>query len=111
MIEFGVKDIHYITLVPIRHEKVYVPVGFEFDGVTVKAPFTFLFSNRDLRKGIKASCLHDFMCKTKQCWDRKYATNVLVDEWCDAGLSKWKGFIVKICVNIYQAIKGGWNQC
>lgn len=109
MIEFGVKGIHYITLKQMKYDRVIVPKGFEFDGVTVKAPFTLLFSNKDLRRGIKASCFHDYMCKHKDQYSRTYATNILVDLWKKEGLNIIKASIVKISVNAYQKIKGGWK--
>lgn len=108
MIEFGVKDIHYITLKEMKYKGVIVPKGFEFDGVTVKAPFTFLFSNRDLRRGIKASCFHDYMCKHKENYSRTFATDLLVELWKKNGLNPIKAWIVKESVNIYQLFKGGW---
>lgn len=110
MIEFGVKDIHYITLKKMEYKGVIVPKGFEFDGITVKAPFTFLFSNKDLRRGIKASCFHDYMCKHRENYSRTFATNILVDLWRESGLNIVKAFIVKISVNVFQYFRGGWKS-
>lgn len=110
MIEFGVKGIRYITLKQMKYDRVIVPKGFEFDGVTVKAPFTLLFSNKDLRQGIKASCFHDYMCQHKENYSRTYATDILVDLWQKEGLNRYKAYIVKVCVNVYQYLKGGWYE-
>lgn len=107
--EFGISGLNYKTLKQLKYDNIVVPKGFEFDGVTVKAPFTLLFSSKDLRKGIKASCFHDYMCKHKEQYTRKYATKVLVDLWRKEGLNRYKAYIVKVCVNAYQMIKGGWN--
>lgn len=107
--EFGIKGLNYVTLQELRHDHLIVPKGFEFDGVTVKAPFTFIFSSKDLRKGIRASCFHDYMCRDKSKYYRRYATKVLVEIWEHDGLSPFKGWIVKVFVNAYQAIKGGWK--
>ena len=65
IIYFGINGDKYHTLVSLEYEGIKIPAGFEFDGVTVKAPFTFLFSNKDLRQGIRASCFHDWMCNHK----------------------------------------------
>lgn len=107
-LDFAVVDNNYITLRNLQHGNVAVPKGFVFDGVTVKAPFTVIFSNKDLRRGIKASCFHDWMCKHKQDYRRKYATQVLVDLWKQNGLGKIKAGIVYICVELYQ-ICHGWR--
>ena len=107
--EFGISGLNYITLKQLKYDNIAVPKGFEFDGVTVKAPFTFLFSSKDLRKGIKASCFHDYMCKHKSEYTREYATNVLVEIWQQDGLSPLKALIVKGAVNIFQLFKGGWK--
>ena len=89
----------------MKRSKIEVPKGFIFDGVTVKAPFTAIFSNKDLRKGIRASCFHDWMCKHKQDYRRSYATGVLVKLWHENGLGAVKAGIVYICVEAYQLFK------
>ena len=108
-LNFAVYGINYVTLRDLEHEGIKIPRGFVFDGVTVKAPFTFIFSNKDLRKGIRASCFHDYMCQHKSEYSRKYATDVLVDLWKQDGLSPFKAWIVKISVNLYQWLKGWCN--
>ena len=45
IIYFGISGDKYHTLVSLEYEGIKIPAGLEFDGVTVKAPFTFLFSN------------------------------------------------------------------
>ena len=52
MVDFGVKDGKFITLKEIRHHDVTVKEGYTFDGVTVKVPFRFIFSNRDLLNAV-----------------------------------------------------------
>lgn len=96
----------YQTVVPLIYKGITVPKGFEFDGVTVKAPFTFLFSNKDLRQGIRASCFHDFMCRHKNQYSRKFATDILVKIWREDGLENWKAFLVRLSVNLYQWFNG-----
>ena len=103
---FGVKGLKYVTLKELHYDGITLPKGFEFDGVTVKAPFTFLFSNKDLRQGIRASCFHDWMCQHKNEYFRAYATKVLVDIWREDGLEPFKAWFVKVCVNAYQWLKG-----
>ncbi len=104
--EFAVVGINYITLKDLEYKGLVIPAGFVFDGVTVPAPFTLLFSNKDLRQGIKASCFHDFMCKNKDLYSREIATNVLIELWLDAGLNKFKAKIAAFSVNLYQRLKG-----
>lgn len=106
--DFAIKDLNYITLNEIKYKDIIVPKDFTFDGVTVKAPFTFLFSNKDLRKGIKASCIHDWMCNHKDQYKRKYATQLLTELWVQNGLPKWKSYIVYIFVELYQIIINKW---
>ena len=96
----------YQTVVPLVYKGISVPKGFVFDGVTVKAPFTFLFSNKDLRQGIRASCFHDFMCRHKNQYSRKFATDILVKIWREDGLENWKAFFVRLSVNLYQWFNG-----
>lgn len=108
MAKFAVDGINYITLEPLTYKDITIPEGFVFDGVTVKAPFTFLFSNKDLRKGIRASCFHDWMCKHKDKYDRKDATKLLVDMWVEDGLPKWKSSFVYISVELYQIFVNKW---
>ena len=91
---------------PLRYKDIIVPEGFIFDGVSVKAPLSFLFSNKDLIQGIRASCLHDYLCQHKDIYSRKYATNILVDVWVEDGLEKWKAWFVRWSVNLYQWLKG-----
>lgn len=105
-LEFAVYGIKYVTLRDLEHDGVIVPKGYVFDGVTVKAPFTLLFSNKDLRQGIKASCFHDWLCQHKEQYTRQYATDILVDMWRKDGLNPFKAWIVKVSVNIFQWLKG-----
>ena len=109
-LDFAVYGINYVTLRDLEYDGVIVPKGYVFDGVTVKAPFTFIFSNKDLRQGIKASCFHDWICLHKSEYSRKYATDLLVNLWKRDGLNSFKSFIVKISVNFYQFFKGGWKK-
>ena len=97
IIYFGINGDKYHTLVSLEYEGIKIPAGFEFDGVTVKAPFTFLFSNKDLRQGIRASCFHDWMCNHKDRYRRETATD---------GLEAWKAWFVRWSVNLYQWLKG-----
>lgn len=107
---FAVDGINYITLRRIKYKNITIPKGYIFDGVTVKAPFTMLFSNKDLKQGIYASCIHDWICQHKENYYRKDATNILVKIWQEWGLEPVKAFIVKISVNIFQFFKGGWKK-
>jgi hypothetical protein len=105
--EFGLNEQgRYVALKQIKHKGIIVPKGFEFDGVTVKAPLTFLFSNKNLRLGVRASCLHDWMCRNKHKYGRKYATDILIEVWQARGLKKFKSFFVRHLVNVYQYLKG-----
>lgn len=104
--DFGIVGIKYITLRVLEYKNISVPKGFEFDGVTVKAPFTLLFSNKDLRQGIRASCFHDYLCKHKDLYSRKYATEILIEIWRADGLNTFKAYIVKYSVNFFQWLKG-----
>ena len=109
-LDFAVYGINYDTLRDVEHDSVIVPKGYVCDGVTVKAPFTFIFSNKDLRKGIRASCFHDWLCEHRSQYTREYATKVLVDIWKQDGLNGYKAFIAKISVNVYQFFRGGWKE-
>lgn len=105
-LEFAVCDSNYVTLRDLQYQDIVVPKGFMFDGVTVKAPFIFIFSNKDLRQGIRASCFHDFMCQNKEKYSRKQATDLLVEIWKQDGLESFKSWIVRFSVNFYQWLKG-----
>lgn len=104
--DFGVEGIKYITLRDLEYKNIKVPAGFEFDGVTVFAPFSLLLSSKDMRQGIRASCYHDYICKHKDIYSRKYATDILVEIWRADGLNKFKAYIVKFSVNFFQWLKG-----
>ena len=104
--EFGIEGINYITIRPQEYKNIIVPAGYEFDGVTVKAPFSLLLSSKDMRQGIRASCFHDWLCQHKENYSRKYATDILVDIWREDGLGSFKAYIVKFSVNFYQWLKG-----
>lgn len=107
---FRVEGLKYVTDEEVRYNGLVVPEGFKFDGVTLMAPFTFLFSSKDFVKGIRASCFHDYMCRDKKNYYRQYATKVLVDIWKEDGLNPVKAWIVGVAVNIYQRFKGGWKD-
>ncbi len=107
-LDFAVYGINYVTMRELEYDGIKIPCGYVFDGVTARAPFTFLFSTKDLRQGIRASCFHDWLCLHKSEYSRTYATDVLVDLWKQDGLNPVKAWIVKISVNAYQIIKGGW---
>lgn len=109
-LDFAIVGINYVTLKDIKYGDIIVPKGYVFDGVTAKAPFTFIFSTKDLRQGIKASCVHDWMCEHRSEYTRKYATDVLVDIWRKEGLNTFKAYIVKFSVNLYQMFRGGWKK-
>lgn len=108
--DFGIKGLNYITLRKLKYDNIVIPKGFEFDGVTLKAPFTIIFSTDDLMKGIYASCFHDYMCKNRQNYTLKYSTDVLVKLWKKEGLNPFKCFLVKTFVNIFQFFRGGWKK-
>ena len=105
-LEFGLVENGYITLREISFRNVIVPKGFVFDGVTVKAPFTLLFSQKNLRNGIRASCFHDYMCKRKTLYKRSYSTKILVKLWKNDGLGSVKAGIVYCLVEMYQYLRG-----
>lgn len=109
-LNFAVVGINFVTLKDIKYGDIIVPKGYVFDGVTAKAPFTFIFSTKDLRQGIRASCFHDWICQNKKNYTREYSTKVLVDIWKQDGLNGYKAFIAKISVNIYQFFTGGWKE-
>lgn len=109
-LKYAINEDKFVTLHTLEYDNIKVPKGFIFDGVTVKAPFTTIFSTKDLRQGIEASCFHDYMCQHKDKYTREYATKILVDLWRKNGLNKWKAFIVKISVNVFQYFKGGWKK-
>jgi len=102
IITFGIYQNKYVTLRPIKYKNIEIPSGFIFDGVSISSPFTILFSNKDLRQGIRASCFHDWLCQHKNKYSRKYATKILVDIWREDGLDNIKSTIAGICVNLYQ---------
>lgn len=104
--DFAVCGEKFVTLKELKFAGITVPKGFVFDGVTVKAPFTFLFSNKDLRQGIRASCFHDWLCLHKDEYSREFATDVLVQIWRKDGLEKIKAVFVKWSVNLYQRLRG-----
>lgn len=106
---FAVYKTNFITLKYLCYKDITIPKGFIFDGVTVKPPFTIIFSNEDLKRGIRASCFHDWMCQHKELYSRRYATDVLVSIWRKDGLSPFKSLIVKYFVNIFQFFRGGWK--
>lgn len=110
-LDFAVYKTNYITLRVLYYDNIIVPKGYIFDGVTVKPPFTIIFSNKDLRQGIRASCFHDWLCNHKSEYELKYATNILVNIWREDGLNIFKSFIVKFFVNLFQIFKGGWKKC
>lgn len=109
-LDFAVCGINYVTLHDMEYDGIKVPRGYVFDGVTAKSPFTFIFSTKDLRQGIRASCFHDWLCEHRSEYTRAYSTKVLVDIWQKDGLNKYKAFIAKISVNVYQMFNGGWKE-
>lgn len=108
-LDFSIIGINYVVRRDIEYNGIKVPRGYVFDGVTARAPFTFIFSTKDLRQGIRASCFHDWLCEHRSQYTRKYATKVLVDLWRKDGLGSIKAKIVSVCVNVYQFFKGGWK--
>lgn len=103
---FAILGNEYVTLKKLQYMDIEVPEGFVFDGVTIKAPFTFIFSNKDLRQGVRASCFHDFMCRNKTQYKRKQASLILADLWKQDGLNPFKVWIVFWCVELYQWCRG-----
>ena len=108
-LDFSICGINYVTRRDIEYDGIKVPQGYVFDGVTVKAPFTVIFNSEDLRRGLRASCFHDWLCEHRSEYKRKYATKVLVDLWRANKLGPIKAKIVSICVNVYQLFRGGWK--
>ena len=101
IIYFGINGDKYHTLVSLEYQGIKIPAGFEFDGVTVKAPFTFLFSNKDLRQGIRASCFHDWMCNHKDRYRRETATDDMLEIWRADGQEAWKASFVRRSVFLF----------
>lgn len=105
-LDFAVDGLKYVSLKPLEYKGIKIPKDFHFDGVTIIAPFGFLFSNKDLLQGLRASCFHDFMCQHKDIYSRKQATKILIEIWREDGLEEFKAVLVKFAVNVFQIMKG-----
>lgn len=95
-------DYKYKTTKDIKFENVKVPKNFIFDGVTAPFPASLFLTARDYRKGILASCFHDYMCNNKKNYKRKTATHILLKLWKMNGLASWKSWIIYIFIELYQ---------
>ena len=100
------KDGKYITKKEMAEENVMVPKHFKFDGITLKQPYAFFFTPKDLRQGRIAAAFHDYMCENKSLFKRKHATHILLKLWKRYGLSSWKAPLIYVCVELYQIGKG-----
>ena len=92
----------FITTRDICFEGVEVPKGFIFDGVTAPFPVSLFFTAHDYRKGIEASCYHDWMCKNKTKYKRKHSTHILIKLWKKNGLASWKQWGTYIFIELFQ---------
>lgn len=107
-VEFMVIDDAYITIKELVYKDIVIPKGYMFDGLTIWIPFTMFFGTQDIRRGIKASCFHDWLCDNRQNYTMTEATKILIELW--KGLSPFQAFLVKISVNIYQFFRSGWKK-
>lgn len=96
----------YMLNQDVRYKEIFIPKGFIFDGVTLKFPYSFFFSSKDIYKGIRAALVHDYMCKNKNIYNRKRATDILIEMWLEDELPLWKALFIKPAVNLYQFLKG-----
>ncbi len=101
----------YITLNKLNRYGVDVPAGFIFDGVSVPWFVMWMFTHNELKEGIEAACVHDYMCEHKDDYRRRYATSILLKLWKNAGLGErwytsWKPWVVYVFVELYQILKG-----
>ncbi len=101
----------YITLDKLSRQGVKVPAGFVFDGVSVPWFVMWMFTHNELKEGIEAACVHDFMCGHKEKYRRREATSILLKLWKNAGLGErwytsWKPWVVYAFVELYQISKG-----
>ena len=109
---FGLIGTSYVALRDVRYcDRVRVPKRFVFDGVSVPWFCMFLFSHDDLKRGVYAACLHDYMCVHKDRFKRREATEILVRAWKDSGLGSrwytaWKPFLVFASVELYKWANG-----
>lgn len=106
---YGRKE--YITLVKINRLGVEIPAGFVFDGVSVPWFVMWVFTHNELKEGIEASCVHDWMCAHKDIYRRREATSALIKLWKNAGLggrwyTSWKPWVVYGFVELYQIFQG-----
>lgn len=120
-VDFGVTPEYYIVLNSFKYIdskrklNIEIPKLYKFDGVTTKAPFTFMFSNNDLRKGVRAACIHDWICENKHNFTRKESTEILVEQWVKDGLgdmfwTRWKPSVVYWSVFLFQCFKKRWKN-
>ena len=65
-----------------------------------------IFSQKNLRNGVRASCFHDYCCENKSKFGRRESTKLLCDLWKKDGLGKVKSFLVYVFVEAYQMGKG-----
>lgn len=105
----------YVSLRKRTFRNVTVPEGFVFDGVSVPWFVMWMFTHNELKRGMRASCFHDFLCENRGQCKRKEATSILLKLWKEDGLGKrwytsWKPWIVYIFVELYQMKQGGWKK-
>lgn len=101
----------FVTTENLSFRNIIVPKGFVFDGVSLPWFVMFLFTHNELKRGIRASCFHDWMCENKDKFSRREATKILYDIWKQDGLGRnlitiWKPWVVYVFVEIYQICKG-----
>ena len=86
---------------PIGQTEV-IPAGFCFDGPTASRLACLFLTHKDLVRGVRAACLHDWMCAHKADYTLAESTRALVDAWRADGLRRWKCALVYAAVYAYQ---------
>ena len=104
-----------VLIEDIKKEKIYsfiIPKGYCFDGASVPRFFWRIVGSNTDNKFLVAAMVHDYMCENHSCidYDREFSTKVFNSLLIVGGVGKFKRFMMKNSVDIFQKCFCNWKK-
>ena len=89
-----------------------IPKGYCFDGASVPRFFWRIIGSNTDNKFLVAAMVHDYMCENHLCVanDRKFSTLVFEALLKVSEVGKFKRFLMKNSVNVFQCLFCDWKE-
>ena len=104
-----------VQLVDRKKKKVYnfaIPKSYCYDGASIPRMFWRIIGANTDNKFLIPALIHDVLCENHNYIDndKEFSTNVFNALLYVGDVGKFKRFLMKNSVEVWQTIVGGWNK-